>query len=83
MTRERRKTLFRGVLLAGASVVLLGMGECAPGRSASGTDPDTLTRRQKDSLVAETGLPGSQGVRGAMDAADQINARNSRLDSIR
>jgi hypothetical protein len=81
MGRAGWKRSLRTAALGLAAVALLGMSECGPGRTA-GTDPDTLTRRQKDSLVSEMPIPGSGGVRGAMDAADQINARNSRLDSI-
>ncbi len=43
---------------------------------------DTLTRREKDSLVAESGLPGAGGVRGAMTGADSAAARAARLDSL-
>ena len=43
---------------------------------------DTLTRREKDSIVAESGLPGASGVRGAMTGADSAAARAARLDSL-
>ena len=43
---------------------------------------DTLTRREKDSIVAESGLPGAGGVRGAMTGADSAAARAARLDSL-
>lgn len=41
-----------------------------------------LTRAQKDSIVAESGLPGSQGVGRAMDAARDANARSATHDSL-
>lgn len=43
---------------------------------------DTLTRREKDSIVSELGLPGSGAVGNAMKAVDSINARSARHDSI-
>lgn len=52
---------------------------CAGADRESG---DTLTRREKDSLVAESGVPGAGGVRGAMKGADSATARAARLDSL-
>jgi hypothetical protein len=62
------------------SLALLGMGEC--GGDGDATGADTLTRRQRDSLVSELPVPGAGGVRGAMDAADAIEARNAQLDTM-
>lgn len=50
--------------------------------SADATVEDTLTRRQRDSIIGESPLPGAQGVQGALRAADSAAARNERLDSI-
>lgn len=53
------------------------------GCAAESRDPaDTLTRREKDSLVAGSGVPGAAGVRGAMTGADSAAARAARLDSL-
>ena len=71
-----RRTLFLTLcisLMAGCS----GSGDSA--HSAA----DTLTRRQKDSLVAEMPVPGARGVGAAIKAADSIAARAARHDSIR
>ena len=70
----------RIALVVVCSLALLGMGECGGGGDATGAD--ALTRRQRDSLVSELPVPGAGGVRGAMDAADAIEARNARLDSM-
>jgi hypothetical protein len=43
--------------------------------------PD-MTQRQRDSAIGASRLPGAQGVRGALRAADSAQARNNRLDSI-
>jgi len=36
---------------------------------------DTLTQRQKDSLLAASSIPGARGVGAAMKAADSTSAR--------
>ena len=46
-------------------------------------DRDTMTQRQRDSVLAQSGLPGAKGVGKALSAADSIRARNARLDSLR
>ena len=71
----RARGFARPVLLA---LCLLAAGCAGPDRR----DADTLTRREKDSLVAESGIPGAGGVRGAMTGADSAAARAARLDSL-
>lgn len=46
-------------------------------------DRDTMTQRQRDSVLAQSGLPGAKGVGKALSAADSIRARNAQLDSLR
>ena len=43
---------------------------------------DSLSQRQRDSILGESALPGAQGVRGALRAADSAEARQRRLDSL-
>lgn len=43
---------------------------------------DTMTQRQRDSVLAQSGLPGAQGVGRALSASDSVRARNAQLDSI-
>lgn len=52
------------------------------GEGSDAAADDSLTRRQKDSAVAESGLPGARGVEGAMDATDAARERGARLDSL-
>ena len=70
----------RGLIVA---AVLLGVWAC--GSSAGGTQSaaDTLTRRQKDSLIATMPIPGASGVGRALDAVDQAAARAAAHDTIR
>ena len=67
----------RAILISSLVCTVL-VGCSGPDQSSS----DTLTRREKDSLVAESGLPGSGGVRGATTGADSAAARAARLDSL-
>jgi len=80
----------RRVLVA---AVVLGVAACgqgaakadAPPAEAAGARPvaDTLTRRQKDSIISTLPIPGASKIGDAQRAADKINARTRALDSIR
>jgi hypothetical protein len=64
---------------------LLLLAACGGASSSSGADStarDTLTRRQKDSITAQSELPGARGVGQALEAQDTAAARNKALDSI-
>lgn len=50
-------------------------------KPVANTAQDTLTRRQKDSAIGASAIPGAQGVRGAMNAADSAAARAAAIDS--
>jgi hypothetical protein len=62
--------------------VVLSLAACSGGEGGEST-ADTLTRRQRDSIIGESGLPGAQGVRGALQASDSAAARRAREDSLR
>jgi len=61
-------------------VLVAGCGKAAPSGRAAG---DTLTRRQRDSVLGASKLPGAQGIRGALRAQDSAAAQNARADSVR
>jgi hypothetical protein len=63
------------IALAGAALV-----GCSSSNAKS--DRDTMTQRQKDSVLGQTGLPGSQGITKAMRAADSVKARQAQADTI-
>ena len=65
----------------GVVLVVLLMA-CAKNAPSTRTAGDTLTRRQKDSVLGASRLPGAQGIRGALSAQDSAAARNARVDSI-
>ncbi len=60
-------------------VLLVACGKGQPAGRAAG---DTLTRRQRDSVLGASRLPGAQGIRGALRAQDTAVAQNARTDSI-
>lgn len=62
-----------------AMAVLLLAG-CTGGEEAA--VEAELTREQKDSVIAESPLPGAQGVQKAIDARKASEDRMSQLDSI-
>ncbi|MFH1765945.1 MAG: hypothetical protein ABIF09_17295 [Gemmatimonadota bacterium] len=73
-------TLKRSVLIG---ALVLGGGTCTGG--GGGEDQaaqDTLTRRQKDSIIATLPVPGAGAVGKALDAADAARARAEAHDTI-
>jgi hypothetical protein len=67
--------LIGGLMLVAA--VLSGCG----GADTARNDRDTMTQRQKDSVLAQSRLPGAAGVGMAVSAADSARARQAQLDS--
>jgi hypothetical protein len=70
---SKRGITFTGIVLA---VALAG---CAKDDSAD-SRPE-LTRREKDSIIANSQIPGARAVKKSMTAADSATARQTRLDS--
>lgn len=61
-------------------VLLAACGKAQPSGRAAG---DTLTRRQRDSVLGASRLPGARGIQGALRAQDSAAAQNARADSVR
>ncbi len=70
----------RGLIVA---VAVLGVVACGTGAGDAQSAADTLTRRQKDSLIAEMPIPGASAVGRALDATDRASARAAEHDTIR
>jgi len=67
-----------------AALALLAAVACSAQRDAEyQTAVDTLSRRQKDSLVSTMPVPGASAVGRALQAADEANARTLAHDTIR
>lgn len=69
---SRSKTAFT---LAAVVLVLIG---CGTGESDSRRD---LTRREKDSILGASQIPGAKAVKRSLTSADSAAARQARLDS--
>lgn len=55
---------------------------CGDDAADGATAADTLTRAQKDSIVADMPIPGAGAVGAAMQARDRAGARAAAHDSI-
>ncbi len=79
----------RRILSFSVVAVLLVMAPLACGSGDSkaagdaAADTDTLTRRQKDSLLSTLPVPGAGRIGDAQRATDRANARVRQHDTIR
>ncbi|MGE0354425.1 MAG: hypothetical protein AB7I33_03675 [Gemmatimonadales bacterium] len=64
------------------ALALAGLLLQCSGGARSGVARDTMTTRERDSVIGASKLPGAAGVRGALRATDSAAARNARLDSV-
>ena len=58
------------------------LAACGSDKSSQTVNRDTLTERQKDSILAGSKIPGARGVGSAMRAADSTSAGIQRADSV-
>jgi hypothetical protein len=65
-------------------LLLLAIAACSAEQPNSGqtVNRDTLTQRQKDSILANSRIPGASGVKRAMAAADSTSARAAQADAV-
>ncbi|HWL40301.1 MAG TPA: hypothetical protein VNO75_08690 [Gemmatimonadaceae bacterium] len=61
-----------------ATILLCAVAACGDSEPA---DRAELTRREKDSIIARSPIPGARAVGTAMTSADSAAARQARLDS--
>jgi len=64
------------------TIVLVLLAACGGQSGKSGAAGDTLTERQRDSILAQSRIPGAAGVGRAMKAADSTSARIRATDSV-
>ncbi len=64
-----------------ATAVLLACGSGASDQDAT-VSVDSLTQRQRDSMIGASGLPGARGITRAQRITDSLNARSAAPDSI-
>jgi len=65
----------------GVIAICLLLAGCG-GQSGSSRAADTLTERQRDSMLAKSSIPGARGVGAALRAADSASARVRATDSV-
>ena len=65
-------------------LVALALGACGgdKGKSAGSGSTDTLTQRQRDSMLSTSNIPGARGVGAAMRAADSTSAHIRAADTV-
>lgn len=64
------------ITMMALALVLSG---CEVGETRDAAVP--VTKRQADSALGASGLPGARGITGAIDVADSAAARSARIDS--
>jgi len=65
-----------------ALLLCLSLAACAKSDAPRMQNADTLTQRQRDSVIGASKLPGAGGISKAQAAQDAENARTTRADSI-
>lgn len=65
------------------ALVVVALAACGGGETSNkqAVNRDTLTERQKDSILAKSKIPGASNVGRAMRAADSTSAGAHRVDS--
>jgi len=63
------------------TVLLLFAAGCAGGADDTSSNSN-LTQHERDSVLAESRLPGAQGVKTTLTVADSANARTQRLNNL-
>ena len=64
------------------TAAVLGFAACGESAGDAAATADTLTRRERDSLISTMPIPGAGGVGRALDAQDASRERARALDSI-
>lgn len=63
-------------------MLFLACGGGPESDTRSAVDRDTLTQRQRDSILAKSSIPGASAVGRAMSAADSASARVQAADTV-
>ena len=69
----------RSIAVVAALVLLAG---CSNKPQKTANNRDTMTQRQKDSVLAQSGIPGAGGVGMALKVSDSVKAKQAALDSL-
>ena len=63
-------------------MICLLVAACGSSEGSGSTSADTLTQRQRDSIIAASRLPGARAVDAALRASDAAAKRANTIDSI-
>lgn len=66
-----------------AAVGIVSLAACGQGTGDAQSAADTLTRAQKDSIIAEMPIPGAGVVGRALEVSERANERATAHDTIR
>lgn len=72
----------KSILWAVPLCLIVACGGGSSDKSGQTVNRDTLTQRQKDSILANSKIPGARAVGNAMRAADSTSARVLRADTV-
>lgn len=72
----------KSILWAVPLGLIVACGGGSSDKSGQTVNRDTLTQRQKDSILANSKIPGARAVGNAMRAADSTSARVLRADTV-
>ncbi len=61
--------------------IALGLFGCG-GKAEQRAQQDTLTTRERQEAIGNSGIPGARGINRALDIADTANARIRALDTV-
>lgn len=64
------------------TIAACAIAACSHAPKPAAASADTLTVRQRDSVLGASRIPGARGIQRAMRAADTTNAQTARTDSI-
>ena len=69
-------------VLLGVTVLALACGTGDASKQSNAINRDTLTERQRDSVLGQSRIPGASGVAKAMRVADSTSAQVHSTDTI-
>jgi hypothetical protein len=64
------------------TIVVLGLTACSSGKTSDRRSGDTLSERQRDTILSQSSIPGASAVGKAMRVADSTSAEIRATDSI-
>ena len=63
-------------------VLLVACSACSKTDTSHQVNRDTLTKRQADSILGASKMPGAKGIGAAQNAADAVTSHQTATDSL-